>query len=275
MTDYLDARFDLDDADLVSVFDELSLWSAAFGLQLLEHVPLSENATALDVGCGTGFPLLELAQRLGPMSRVVGVDPWWRALPRGHKKVRYLRLKHVHLVNGDAAQMPFPERCFDLIVSNLGVNNFADPRGVMAECARVARDDAAFVLTSNLQGHMKELYTVFEGVLRDQQRTSEIEALAKHVAHRATVDGLLELLAQGGFTVGDVHRSAFSMRFANGSAVLHHRFVQLGFLTEWMNVVGGDRDFFVSLEQALNAEADANGGLSLTIPMVCVVAARS
>ncbi len=275
MTDYLDSRFDLDDADLVSVYDELSLWSAAFGLQLLEHVPLRGDTTALDVGCGTGFPLLELAQRLGSTSRVIGVDPWWRALGRGHEKVRYLRLNRVHLVNGDAAHMPFAERCFDLIVSNLGVNNFADPRRVMAECGRVARDKAAFVLTSNLQGHMKELYDVFERVLRHQQRTTELEALAKHVAHRTTVDGLVELLAQGGFTVRDVHRSEFPMRFANGSAVLHHRFVQLGFLRAWLDIVGGDRDFFVSLEQALNAEADASGGLSLTIPAVCVVATRS
>ncbi len=43
----------------------LAAWSAPFGLRLLDVVPLDPAATVLDVGCGTGFPLLELAHRLG------------------------------------------------------------------------------------------------------------------------------------------------------------------------------------------------------------------
>jgi ubiquinone/menaquinone biosynthesis C-methylase UbiE len=30
-------------------------------------------------------------------------------------------------IDGDATAMPFPDSSFDLIVSNLGLNNFADP----------------------------------------------------------------------------------------------------------------------------------------------------
>ena len=43
--------------------------------RLLKHVPLGRNLRVLDVGCSTGFPLLELAQRLGPTCAVVGLDP--------------------------------------------------------------------------------------------------------------------------------------------------------------------------------------------------------
>jgi arsenite methyltransferase len=70
----------LDDADITTVCDELSLWSAPFGLALLEVVDLHTGIVALDVGCGTGFPLVELAQRLGKSCHVHGVDPWQTAL---------------------------------------------------------------------------------------------------------------------------------------------------------------------------------------------------
>jgi ubiquinone/menaquinone biosynthesis C-methylase UbiE len=61
--------------EVAAHYDELPLWSAPFGLLLLKHLPLRPHLTVLDVGCDTGFPLLELAQRLGATCRVHGVDP--------------------------------------------------------------------------------------------------------------------------------------------------------------------------------------------------------
>ena len=46
------------------LYDELPLWSAPFGLMLLEQVPLRPGMTILDVGAGTGFMSIELAAAL-------------------------------------------------------------------------------------------------------------------------------------------------------------------------------------------------------------------
>ena len=40
------------------------------------------------MGCGTGFPLLELAERLGPDARLHGVDHWGPAMERLEAKNR-------------------------------------------------------------------------------------------------------------------------------------------------------------------------------------------
>jgi len=72
------------DGDL---YDELPLWSAPFGLMILDRVPLKAGHTYLDVGAGTGFLTVELAQRSGPDARVIAVDPWSAAVKRLRRKM--------------------------------------------------------------------------------------------------------------------------------------------------------------------------------------------
>lgn len=60
MIDYLYTKVKANDAALVSAQDDLPLWSAPFGLMLLDHIQLRPKIEALDIGFGSGFPLLEL-----------------------------------------------------------------------------------------------------------------------------------------------------------------------------------------------------------------------
>src|SRR5512143_1316324 len=94
-----------DDPEFAAAVDELPLWSAPFGLALLEAVPLDPEAVVLDVGCGTGFPLVELAHRLGPRARLLGVDPWAAVLARARAKCRAQDLANVLLVRGLAERL--------------------------------------------------------------------------------------------------------------------------------------------------------------------------
>jgi arsenite methyltransferase len=135
----------------VNAYDELPLWSAMFGLLLLDEVPLTPVRVALDVGCGTGFPLIELAERLGVGAHVHGLDTWSAAMRRAREKLTYRGTPNVTLHVGSAAAMPFAAGTFDLIVSNLGVNNFEDRRGAIRECRRLLKSGAVIALTTNLR----------------------------------------------------------------------------------------------------------------------------
>jgi SAM-dependent methyltransferase len=255
----------------VALFDELPLWSSLAGQFLLEHVPLTARR-ALDLGCGAGFPLLELAERLGPGATVAGVDPWRLALARARQKVATWRVPYAHPVCGDGASLPFRDGAFDLVVSNLGVNNFADAAAVFAECRRALRPGGALALTSNVTGHMRELYVAFESVLASDP--AALERLRRNVAHRGTPGSIAVLLEAAGFRIAASHVREVTMRFASGTALLEHHFIRFGFRPGWEEVAGS-RETLARLRDELDRVAAAAGELLLTVPLVYVEARRS
>jgi arsenite methyltransferase len=265
---------DFTQPETVAAFDELPLWCAMAGLVLLEHLPLARGSCVLDVGCGTGFPLLELAQRLGRPAVVHGVDLWARALERARFKAGVAGVANVTVTRGDGAALPFRDACFDLIVSNLGINNFEDPDAVFREGRRVLRRGGRLALTTNVEGHMAELYAVFEAVLAAHGRPEWREALRRHVAHRGTVASIAARLGRTSLRLIRVVERDIPMRFADGSALLRHYFIRLGFLEGWRGVVPPDteREVFAALEDGLNRRAEERGELALTIPLAYIEA---
>lgn len=269
MSNYLAAAIDLDDATIVSAYDDLPLWSALAGQLFFEHVPLRAGITALDVGCGTGFPAIELAERLGPNAVVHGLDPWAAALVRARAKAKARGVAHVIFDQGDAARMPYADLRFDLVVSNLGLNNFPDPDAATAECRRVLRPRGLLALTTNLVGHMSEFYEVMARVLVETGAEREAGALERHIASRATLDGVQDLLGRHGFAVTRIERSSVTLRYADGTALLRHWFVRLGFVGEWRATITPARqdEVFARIEEVLPRP------LRLTVPFAYVEAA--
>lgn len=272
MPEYLHRSFNVSDPELVSLYDEVSLWSSMLGMVFLDHIPLKPNLNVLDIGFGSGFPLLELAQRLGDSCRVYGIDLWQAAIRRVIKKIEFWDIPNVNIIESDGSAMPFKDNTFDLIVSNLGINNFENPQQVFKECKRVAKPGTQIALTTNLTDHMKEFYTVFAHTLREMNRPEMLEKLNTHINHRSNVEAVCAMMEQVGFRVAKIHRQSFNMRFLNGSSLFRHRFIQLAFLNGWKQVVspGDETEVFTKLEDNLNRLAEEKGELKLTIPMAYI-----
>src|SRR5262245_9187251 len=182
-------------------YDELPLWSAPFGLLLLERVPMRPGLTVLDVGAGTGFLAVELAQRCGPQATVIAVDLWAAGMRRLRRKLEHLGIGNVRLIEHDAADLDLPEASIDVIVSNLGINNFANADAVLRTCFRVTKPGGRLLLTTNLIGHMREFYDVYRAALLELGFAERLAALDAHINHRSTLASVTAQLTRTGFVL--------------------------------------------------------------------------
>ena len=269
--------FDPENDDAVSALDELPLWAAPFGLRLLDLVRLRSGMTALDVGFGTGFPLLELAMRLGPSSVLRGLDPWPAAHRRTRFKLAEAGLRNVTLHEGVAEDMPFADGLFDVVVSNNGYNNVSDRDRAFRETARVCRPSAQLVFTMNLDGSFRELHDALRSVLRAEGLGGPATALDEFIAgRRPPLEDVRRSVVAAGFRVEKVVADEFAFRFADSAALFAHVFFRRFQVPHLRQLVSPDRqdDVFEELGRRLDALVQTAGELRLSVPFVAVSAQR-
>jgi SAM-dependent methyltransferase len=98
----------------------------------LERARPEAGERVLDIGCGCGATLLELAGRIGSGGSVLGVDVSAPMLGRARERVQANALAHVRLTLSDAATHAFAPGAFNLAFSRFGVMFFDDPVGAFA-----------------------------------------------------------------------------------------------------------------------------------------------
>ena len=265
--------FDINDPKFVETYDDIPLWSAATGQLLLDSVRCRPNLRVLDVGCGTGFPLVELAERLGATCEVTGVDTWRPAIERACLKIARRGVAGARAIVADANMLPFDDGRFDQIVSNLGVNNFADPARAMRESRRVAKRGAEIAIATNVEETMAELYSAYREALARMGLRDAGERIERLVSARTSSAKLAALLDASGFEVARMSQGTFTMRFCDSGALFRHSLIRVGFLDAWRDAVdeASREEALTALGARLDEIAKERDGLTLTIPIVCMV----
>jgi SAM-dependent methyltransferase len=162
------------DANPVSIFDYVligvGVLSAAFALalrvvtsparrkrarrQMLNAIDWRGDERALDVGCGNGFLLVDVAKRLST-GTATGIDVWKAEAGEQSADVarRNVQLEgvadRVDIRDADARQLPFANQTFDVIVSSLMLHHAGDSgdrHRVLDEMVRVLKPRGTIVL---------------------------------------------------------------------------------------------------------------------------------
>ncbi len=108
--------------------------------RFLRFVPIDAGDRVLEVGCGTGVVVRDLASLVGRRGEVVGVDASRRLLDRARELCRESAGRaRVALRVGDGARLPFAADRFDAALAITVILHVADPLLVVREMARVTR----------------------------------------------------------------------------------------------------------------------------------------
>ncbi len=269
--------YNLNNDLFVSAYDCCPFWSAKFGYTLLNAVDYRERMTVLDIGTGTGFPAIELAERLGPSSFVYAVDIWQAAIKRAELKAEQLEVKNIKFFELSVLDMPFAENTFDLITSNNCINNIGDYGRVLQNCHRILKPGGELIQVYNLPETMKEFYDLYRELLAEKGMELETERLNTHISSkRRNMDECLKTTEKAGFFIGDVIRESFVWPFANGTSLMNYSFVKMAFLPGWKEIIDAPQKemFFAELEDKINIYSESNKGIRLTIPYVCISAKK-
>lgn len=116
------------------------------GLPAIDALALRGGERVLDVGCGAGQTLLQLAERVGPDGWVTGLDVSGPLVEQARQRVARSgpeRGPHrIDVVLGDAETMSLAPPPYDALFSRFGVMFFQDPAAAFANLARALRPGA-------------------------------------------------------------------------------------------------------------------------------------
>jgi ubiquinone/menaquinone biosynthesis C-methylase UbiE len=105
----------------------------------LRHAALRPGETVLDLGCGAGIDTLLAAQAVGPAGRAVGLDMTPEMVDRARRNAAAAGLGNVEICAGFIEDIPLPDACVDVVVSNGVLNLSMRKSRVLAEAVRVLR----------------------------------------------------------------------------------------------------------------------------------------
>jgi SAM-dependent methyltransferase len=100
----------------------------------------------LDVGCGSGTTVLELASRIQPTGQVLGIDVSQQSVTQAQRRIAEARLANADVKIADASTEAFAPRSFDLLFSRFGVMFFGDPQASFVNLREAMKPDGRLAL---------------------------------------------------------------------------------------------------------------------------------
>jgi len=109
-------------------------------VKYLDLLRVGPGQLALEVGCGTGVVLRDLARRVAPDGRAVGLDPSQHLLNLARELAQQSGLASlIELHTGDARALPFADEEFDVALAVTTLSHVPEGERAIPELARVVR----------------------------------------------------------------------------------------------------------------------------------------
>jgi SAM-dependent methyltransferase len=195
------------DGDALRRWEAIDITWGLFAVPEHEVDALGEVAgrDVVELGCGTAYLSAWLARR---GARAVGVDLSPAQLATARRCQQRLGLPF-QLVEADAGDVPLPDGCADLVVSEYGASVWCDPHAWLAEAARLLRPGGRLVFLTN---SVLATLTVpadegFAGdrLLRPQRSTYRVAWPNGGVEYHPSHGDWVRLLRANGFVVQALH----------------------------------------------------------------------
>jgi len=216
---HIDNRIRRAFSDAAAQYEALAGLQMEIGRELINRLPADGSLDRiLDVGMGTG----RMTNRLGlfqPDSMVVGID-----IAEGMVRQAAGKYPHLKILQADAARLPFADRVFDAVISNLAYQWVADLSAACLDAGRVLRPGGVVCLTMFGQETLTELFQALNG-------TNTAGTIRQGTMRRLPArDQIRSALERAGLTVENID-----------SEIVRTHFADMFELLRWLKGIGANR----------------------------------
>lgn len=267
-----------EDSITANAYDDFPVWSAVPGLLLLRNIKLIKNAKILDIGCGTGFPTIEIAQRVGKTTEVYGLDIWNKGLEKAKDKSNNKNVKNVKFIRGLSQKLPFKNNYFDEIVSNNGFNGKNANIYTFEESYRVLKNKGIFCFTVILPNSMKSFYKILYYSMKNENVKNAKEIINNHIKQkRLNINLYKKLLKKSNYKSIKIVKSSFDINFAHSEAFWQYFFFRLNFVENWINIIPKNvqEKIIEKMNKYIDKEILKKGSFSIKINCACITAIKN
>jgi ubiquinone/menaquinone biosynthesis C-methylase UbiE len=137
----------IEDPEIAAAFEWVSRtpqmrWIRHFVIS--QALMLKDHGKAVDLGCGTGQLVMEMAQK-APGLQMTGIDLSEKMLGDARRSTKRIGLEdRVDFRLGNVEEIPFPDQSLDLVISTASLHHWTYPVKVLNEIDRVLKPGGAY-----------------------------------------------------------------------------------------------------------------------------------
>ena len=199
-------------------FEQHKVWRK----HVMKDMHVKVGSKALDVCCGTADWTIALSKAVGAHGEVTGLDFSENMLEVGKEKTKHMN--NIHLVHGDAMNLPFEDNSFDYVTIGFGLRNVPDYLVALKEMNRGLKPGGMIVCLETSQPTMpvfKQVYKLYFKFVMPvfgklfAKSKEEYEWLQQSTFDFPDKDKLKQLFEQAGFNKIKIRS------FTGGVAAMH------------------------------------------------------